>query len=171
MKILELIYNTCCEATGIEIGEKTRKKQYVKARAVYYKIAKENTKLSLEEIGRACGNRDHATVLHGLKKYDAEMQYRDFQSFNKSIRSKLPSSLKEFSKFDTKDEREIKFLYSNKARLEKQNELLKARVLSKNVEKEIVDIFNAIPSEMLENLLEYRIKPFIKMNCKPSASV
>lgn len=171
MNVLELIYNTCCEATGLEIGKKTRKKQYVKARAVYYKLAKENTELSLEEIGSFCGNRDHATVLHGLKKWEREMKYPDFVSYNRMIRSNLPSDFWNLLEHLSKEERELKWLYSNKTRLEKQNAMLKARVLSKNVEKEVVDIFNTIPSEMLEELLEYRIKPFIKMHCKPSVSV
>lgn len=50
----------------IDISKNTRKREYVEARCLYYKLAKEYTKLTLERIG-AVLNRDHATVLHGLK--------------------------------------------------------------------------------------------------------
>lgn len=54
---------------------KTRNKEIVFYRYVAFYLAKNYTKKSLEEIGRVIGDKDHATVLHGLKyieKYQTE---------------------------------------------------------------------------------------------------
>ncbi len=54
------------EFYSLDITTKTRERNYVEARAMYYKIVRDNTKLSLEVIGKSV-NRNHATVLHGIK--------------------------------------------------------------------------------------------------------
>ena len=36
-------------------------------------LLREETDISLEEIGRAMGGRDHTTVLHGVKKIEAAL--------------------------------------------------------------------------------------------------
>jgi len=58
----------------LEISTNTRKREYVEARAIFYKLCKEFTKLSLEEIGTKVG-RDHASVLHGIKTLGIWMEY------------------------------------------------------------------------------------------------
>ena len=50
----------------LSISRNTRKRQYVEARAIYFKLCREFTQLSLEQIGKSV-NRDHASVLHGVK--------------------------------------------------------------------------------------------------------
>ncbi len=50
----------------ISISRNTRKRQYVEARAIYFKLCREFTQLSLEQIGKSV-NRDHASVLHGCR--------------------------------------------------------------------------------------------------------
>lgn len=46
---------------------KTRKREIVQARQIAMYLSKEKTKLSLSEIGRLIGNKDHATVLHAKR--------------------------------------------------------------------------------------------------------
>jgi transcriptional regulator with AAA-type ATPase domain len=62
---LQDIKNFVDSEFDIDISKNTRKREYVEARALYYKLAKEYTKLSLERIGGKL-NRDHATVIHAL---------------------------------------------------------------------------------------------------------
>ena len=50
----------------LSITRNTRKRQYVEARAIYYKLCRIFTQLSLEQIGKSV-NRDHASVLHGVR--------------------------------------------------------------------------------------------------------
>lgn len=72
-----------------DIGVISRKRPLPYLRWANYKIAKTYTKKTLEEIGNACGGRDHATVVHALKTYDpltyAGMeQYRECVKFFRS---------------------------------------------------------------------------------------
>jgi len=50
---------------GLDIVKDTRKREYVDARALYYKLCKDLTKCTLTVIGNSV-NRDHASVLHAL---------------------------------------------------------------------------------------------------------
>ncbi len=46
---------------------KTRKREIVQARQLAMYFSKQLTKSSLAHIGKHCGNKDHATVLHACK--------------------------------------------------------------------------------------------------------
>ncbi len=54
--------------TGYNLTHPSRKTELVYTRAMYYKLCREYTLHSLEVIGKSV-NRNHATVLHGLKLY------------------------------------------------------------------------------------------------------
>lgn len=56
-------------------------RKYSLPRQMAMTIIKNNTKLSLVEIGVIFGGRDHATVLHSLKKID-DLMYSDKQINN-----------------------------------------------------------------------------------------
>jgi len=58
---------------NLDITRKTRKKEYVEARSYFYKLMREHTPYSLEQIGKEV-NRDHASVLHGIKSLYNWMQ-------------------------------------------------------------------------------------------------
>ncbi len=55
--------------TNLDVTKKTRKREYVYARSVYFKICREKTLASFREIGELVG-RDHASVIHGIKVFD-----------------------------------------------------------------------------------------------------
>ena len=57
----------------LSISRNTRKRQYVEARAIYFKLCREFTQLSLEQIGKSV-KRDHASVLHGVKSINTWVQ-------------------------------------------------------------------------------------------------
>lgn len=64
------ILHRVSKMTGISIEElksKSRKREVVDARFVYFRRAKEKTKHSLAEIGKIV-HRDHTTVQHGIKE-------------------------------------------------------------------------------------------------------
>jgi len=56
-----------------------RKKPYVLARAVYAYSMYKFTDITLVEIGKHLGNRDHSTVIHSIKKIEDMLQYRYFE--------------------------------------------------------------------------------------------
>jgi len=57
----------------LSISRNTRKRQYVEARAIYFKLCREFTQLSLEQIGKSV-IRDHASVLHGVRSINTWVQ-------------------------------------------------------------------------------------------------
>ncbi len=69
MKILESLKNEIEFKTGIDLSSKSRRRDNVYARSLYFKICKKVTRHSLASIGRSV-NRDHATVLHGVRVFD-----------------------------------------------------------------------------------------------------
>ena len=88
---LQDIKNFVDSEFDIDISTNTRKREYVEARALYYKLAKEYTKLSLERIGGKL-KRDHATVIHALNNvwehalstnedvYDSYYRFKDMMA-------------------------------------------------------------------------------------------
>jgi len=76
-KNLKFIYDTCIESMNIDLRKRTRVSKYVRARLIYYKIARENTFCSLAEIGSLV-HTDHATVRFNLEKFDADIMGNDF---------------------------------------------------------------------------------------------
>ena len=62
MEILD-IYTT--DVLGVNIRRNTRKRDYVEARAVFYRLCKDVAKATTPEIGFYI-EKDHATIVHGL---------------------------------------------------------------------------------------------------------
>jgi len=55
---------------GLVISVRTRKQETIKARFMYYKLVRSNTKLSLDAIAKSLGY-DHASVMHGVKQMNS----------------------------------------------------------------------------------------------------
>jgi len=72
-KIKLLAKDTVCKYYGIDIAKRTRKREYVLARSMYYKLLRENTKMSFQEIADSF-NKDHATAMHSIKQLDGYME-------------------------------------------------------------------------------------------------
>lgn len=77
----------------LKIDSKTRQRKYVEARAVYYKLLRENSRMSLQAIGNTM-NKDHATVLHSLRQikdwleYDKQLK-RDYNTINSRLQDTM----------------------------------------------------------------------------------
>jgi hypothetical protein len=69
------IQRAVCNLKGVEIGDMLsarRTAPLVRARMMAVYLAKKLTKKSLPEIGRRFGGRDHTTILHSVRKIEAE---------------------------------------------------------------------------------------------------
>ena len=62
---LEQIIKYINENLNIDIKVRTRKTDYIYARSLYFKLAREHTVISFNKIGRKV-NLNHATVMHGI---------------------------------------------------------------------------------------------------------
>ena len=60
----------------INISRNTRKREYVYARAIFFKLCKEFSHQTLSKIGEFVG-RDHASVIHGLYVFDVIALHKD----------------------------------------------------------------------------------------------
>lgn len=64
------------ELTGVSVAEiksNRRSKHIVRARFLIWWRARQETFYSLPEIGRRTGGKDHTTVLHGVRKFEAAL--------------------------------------------------------------------------------------------------
>ena len=74
--------------TDSDLKVKSRPREIVYARSIYYKLCKTHTRATLSSIGKSV-KKDHATVLHGLRLFDDVItKYEDAQDY-KRIHGKL----------------------------------------------------------------------------------
>ena len=74
--------------TDSDLKVKSRQREIVYARSIYYKLCKTHTRATLSSIGKSV-KKDHATVLHGLRLFDDVIKkYEDAQDY-KRIHCKL----------------------------------------------------------------------------------
>lgn len=73
----KLILREVCELHGVTMDQLTshnRSKKFIAARMLaYYRLNKE-LNLSLPQIGRYIGDRDHSTVFYGIKRYELNLR-------------------------------------------------------------------------------------------------
>lgn len=70
---LQIIFSSCQSIMGMKWIKKNRRREYVYKRAIFYQVARRLTGASLSDIG-AFIDRDHATVLHGLKRFKIDIE-------------------------------------------------------------------------------------------------
>ncbi|MBA4349275.1 MAG: chromosomal replication initiator protein DnaA [Thermodesulfovibrio sp.] len=83
---VDLIQKAVCEYFGVKMQElkaRKRTKEVVNARQIAMYISKQHTHLSLSEIGRSFGGKDHATVIYSCKQ--VEERRKADENLNKSI--------------------------------------------------------------------------------------
>ena len=76
-----------------QLNKKTRVREFVYKRAIFFKFMREHSTLSLEQIGKLCGGLDHATVLHGIKVFDMVQDYDDFRHYKNMLHLDLINCL------------------------------------------------------------------------------
>jgi chromosomal replication initiator protein len=84
---IDFIQKVICDYFDIPIEtmkSKTRKREIVQCRQLAMYFSKQMTKSSLAMIGKHCGNKDHATVLHACKTVnnlaDTDKQFKGYIS-------------------------------------------------------------------------------------------
>lgn len=65
---------------GYSVDDKTRKRQVVEARAMFYYILKNFSNLTLAAIARTV-KKNHATVLHGLRNFEVWREQNKYLEF------------------------------------------------------------------------------------------
>lgn len=80
--------------TGLDISVKCRERDYVCARNIFYKLARNHTNATTLAISKMLG-RNHATVLHGLKAFENYKFDKHYYDRELTIYDKLNEELTE----------------------------------------------------------------------------
>lgn len=136
------IANAVGDVTGATLKSKIRDEHTVFSRWIYFKIARTLAFKSLNKIGREV-NRDHATVIHGLREVELILKDPKYDFYYNKVLQNLglqPKNPNILNVIEIKEE-------------EPNYEKIKIVV---NLIKDLEDI-------AINELIEYRIKPFLKL--------
>ncbi|MGV6830340.1 MAG: helix-turn-helix domain-containing protein [bacterium] len=188
LKKRDIIYETVEKiiATKIEfkdIQKKTRDREYIYARGIAYTLCKQLTNLSLKKISF---NKDHATVLHGLKAFQDTYKYQTdpfnvLDTYNwclKLLKSQFKADSEKLADDVLRNEnlmKEIRF-QEQQLRIEHLNNINRVlRMEIIRVRKEVLKDLNPIaelslevPKEHVENVL-FKMQTIIK--CLPQKNL
>lgn len=134
----------------LDITEDTRKRAYVDARDMYFKLLRENTKMSFEAIGEAV-NRDHSSVMYSQRKLSNLMSVEPQVKKNYDILNKKFQEMLLLSEND-----DLEGFISVEGFYEKKYKALEfniKEVIAKVEGKEIDDVNSLQTFECLESLL------------------
>jgi len=154
---------------GYDIAIKSRIREIVYYRYVFFKIAREELRgLTTDVIGKAL-NRDHSTVIHGLKKIDHELKYnKGINNLYIAIKARVNAELHNDDAAELTDIQYDNFITSLKEGYEKQILELtyQIKALSKESTKPqnrlVEDIKNLSDSDIAE-FRSTRLKPYLNM--------
>ena len=144
---------------NIDLSLRTRKRNYVYARAVYFKLCKEYTRLSLNDIGLSI-NMDHASVLHAINnvfplvmQYDGHLQdlYEDYKLSNKYDTESMFESYSRIIRENMKLRREIKNIKEEYG-VECGFEAVNVNTEEGLVDKEFMSLYREIPEAKKEDV-------------------
>lgn len=77
---------TLTKVSRLEFEGPFRPRHIVRARHIYFYMARHLTRNSFPQIARRCGDRDHTTAMHGYRKVTANLaQYADTISDAKKL--------------------------------------------------------------------------------------
>ena len=128
------IYSVVCQMSNVDIREKTRKRNYVDARNVFYGIARKLTNHSHEVIGGFL-NRNYSTSVHGTKMFNILMA--SDQKFRDATRFAMYKSCNLLDKI-AEDPRDFVFLNWTKITNKQQSEIKNQMIDFLNTNNEIL---------------------------------
>jgi hypothetical protein len=95
---------------GLSLNRNTRKREYVYARAIYFKLCREFSHATLLAIGKSV-NRDHASVLHGLLVFDVMALHKDtvLNTYTRVRNRLLQESEEDLNRYNNENYYKIKY--------------------------------------------------------------
>ena len=167
---LNNIVETLKKLSGTDFTIKSSKQELVFLRWIYFKIARETTNCSLSVIGKFI-NKDHATVLHGLKNVDDILKDLHLNNICKKCLKDLNYCDDIFHAIDGNYIINSKFIdyMDNIMIIEDVVDVLVYKESEKEIEQfktpqNINDILQELNTEQLAELYETRLKPFLRMH-------
>ena len=139
--------------TGVNVEIVSRKRNFVEARAIYYKLLREISEMTLHAIADTV-NKDHATILHSLKSVD------DWMRYDTKLADKYKNILYAIDNIDDTDFNSLRY----------ENMMLKLRIeelekkISRSSSNRLYSLMDKIPHEK-EEIVYDRLSVIVRMNC------
>jgi hypothetical protein len=165
------------DLSGKKLDTKSRERELVELRFVAFKLTKYLTRSSLSKIGKIY-NRDHATVLHGIKQFDSLEEQIYFKPskdlFDKCVKEFLALSDEYVVLKNLQTTSELKNEYEQILKRIEEKHRLEVEEYKMEVNKQLEQINNFRLSPIFSKItklpqdefkeLETRVNAFLQMN-------
>ena len=159
-KMLRLIATAVETITNCDVLERTRQREYVQARSIFYRLARDN-KQTLQAIGKFL-ERDHATVMHSLKKFEQDVQYDSvFRANYNSVKDILDNL--DVKGCENATETLLEAYEMRKTYLIEQNAELRAKLSRLTSDDTINELLTGLPESRIQYFISNQLKSFVNI--------
>lgn len=159
-KMLEVIRVAVETVTNCDVVIRTRQKEYVQARSIFYKFARDN-KQTLKAIGNFL-QRDHATVMHSLKNFEHEFKYDpDFRARYNAVKD-IVGNL-DVKECEDATDTLIEAYELRNTNLIEENSQLRTNIARLMTEDTIDKLLLGIPEDRIQYFIDNQLKSFVSI--------
>jgi len=159
-KMLEVIRKAVETVTNCDVVERTRQREYVQARSIFYRFARDN-KQTLQAIGKFL-ERDHATVMHSLKKFEQDVEYDSAFRANYNAVKDILGNL-DVKGCEDATETLLEAYEMRNTYLIKQNTELRAKLSRLTSDDTINELLEGIPEDKIQYFIDNQLRSFVNI--------
>ena len=159
-KMLQVIREAVEAVTSCDVVLRTRQVEYVQARMIFYKFARDN-KQTLQAIGKFL-ERDHATVMHSLKKFEQDVQYDSaFRAKYNAVRDVIGNL--DIKECENATETLLEAYEMRNANLIEQNAELRAKLSRLTSDDTINELLTGLPESRIQYFIDNQLQSFVNI--------
>ena len=159
-KMLEVIRVAVETVTNCDVVIRTRQKDFVQARSIFYRFARDN-KQTLQAIGKFL-ERDHATVMHSLKNFEHEVKFDpDFRSKYNAVKDILGNL--DVKECENATDTLLEAYELRNANLIEENAQLRTNVARLMTQDTIDKLLVGIPEDRIQYFIDNQLKSFVNI--------
>tara|TARA_R110000823_G_scaffold41896_1_gene109977 strand:- start:207 stop:848 length:642 start_codon:yes stop_codon:yes gene_type:complete len=159
-KMLEVIRKAVETITSCDVVERTRQREYVQARSIFYRFARDN-KQTLQAIGKFL-KRDHATVMHSLKKFEQDVEYDSVFRANYNAVKDILGNL-DVKGCEDATETLLEAYEMRNTYLIEQNAELRAKLSRLTSDDTINELLTGLPESRIQYFIDNQLKSFVNI--------
>ena len=159
-KMLEVIRKAVETITSCDVVERTRQREYVQARSIFYRFARDN-KQTLQAIGNFL-KRDHATVMHSLKKFEQDVEYDSVFRANYNAVKDILGNL-DVKGCEDATETLLEAYEMRNTYLIEQNTELRAKLSRLTSDDTINELLTGLPESRIQYFISNQLKSFVNI--------
>ena len=159
-KMLEVIRKAVETITNCDVVERTRQREYVQARSIFYRFARDN-KQTLQAIGKFL-ERDHATVMHSLKKFEQDVEYDSAFRANYNAVKDILGNL-DVKGCEDATETLLEAYEMRNTYLIEQNTELRAKLSRLTSDDTINELLEGIPEDKIQYFISNQLRSFVNI--------